>query len=412
MILDEFVEIKMSRTNNKYYREKGYIFNGGETILVKIEDISYGSNIKIKIVCDFCKRIFEKSVKALNTQRKNSHTKKDCCKNCVHEKNKETNLDTYGVENPMFRKDVSEKLKNTILDKYGVVSASQLDWVKEKVKNTNSLKTDEDKSAMRNKSVSTQIEKYGDIYRRTDECKEKIKRTNLERYGVDNPMKSDAVKKKAAETNLSRYGSENIFSSDWFLKYIKEYWFEKEGVDHYSKTDDFREKIKAFWDNVSDETLSQMKEKTKKTCMERYGKEFVLQLDSIRKSLRDKNGFPTSKKQQELYKIISELFIDIKENHVENPYIVDILLNINNTKIAIEYDCAYWHNPEIDERKNRYLLDKGYCLIRIKSGRLMPTKDSLLSSIHNIIFENLKYDEIYLKDWDEELYHRKRGMIT
>lgn len=53
------------------------------------------------------------------------------------------------------------------------------------------------------------------------ECRqEEIKKTSLQRYGVDNVAKVDSVKEKVRKTLLERYGVDNYFkTADFKLKY-------------------------------------------------------------------------------------------------------------------------------------------------------------------------------------------------
>ena len=88
------------------------------------------------------------------------------------EKNKETCLDRYGVDNPMKNKIIQEKAKQTCLDRYGVETY---------------LKSD-------------------DYLNKKQYYIEKAKQTCLDRYGVINPMQLDEYKKKVNETCLDRYG--------------------------------------------------------------------------------------------------------------------------------------------------------------------------------------------------------------
>jgi len=81
------------------------------------------------------------------------------------EKQKQTCLDRYGVDNPFKLELFQNKARDTIQSKYGVNNIS--------------------------KSI---------------EIKEKKRKTTLRRFGVDNPMKNKNIKDKIEQTNLNRYG--------------------------------------------------------------------------------------------------------------------------------------------------------------------------------------------------------------
>jgi rubrerythrin len=71
--------------------------------------------------------------------------------------------------------------------------------------------------------------------------KEKIIKTNLEKYGVEYPAQSLLVQKKMKKTSLDRYGVENIFQR---TDMIKEKIKEKYGVEHIAQSKEIKEKIK------------------------------------------------------------------------------------------------------------------------------------------------------------------------
>ena len=88
---------------------------------------------------------------------------------------------------------------------------------------------------------------------------EKVKKTIKERYGVDNIMEVEEFHKKSTEsiknlwknhkddlmnkikiTNLQKFGVEYTFQSDIIKEKQKESMIKNHGVDHYSKTDKFK----------------------------------------------------------------------------------------------------------------------------------------------------------------------------
>ncbi len=152
MILNKEVEIKLSSSNIKHYKDIGYILPdkpSGKVIIVNIDHISNSSWVKINALCYYCG-----SVKEIEFYRyriivsKNSNF--SCSNKCSVAKRKETQLCRYGVDN----------------------------------------------------------------YRKTDVCKERVKKTNLEKYGVINVFQSDAIKNSIKKTNLEKYGVNNISKSE------------------------------------------------------------------------------------------------------------------------------------------------------------------------------------------------------
>lgn len=129
------------------------------------------------------------------------------------------------------------------------------------------------------------------------EAKEKIKQTNLEKYGVDNPAKSKEIQKKIKQTNLEKYGVEYGLSNKIIREKIKQTNLEKYGVDSPFASKEVKEKIKQVNLNkrgVDNPFLSEeVKEKIKQTNLEKYGFPYAMQnkeiaeksLDSIKRKI-------------------------------------------------------------------------------------------------------------------------------
>lgn len=139
-----------------------------------------------------------------------------------------------------------EKVKKTTLERYGVENAFQSKEIQEKQK-------------------KTCIKKYGveNVFQ-NEEIKDKIKQTNLERYGVEFVQQSEEIKERAKKTNLEKYG-----------------------VEHSSQRKEVREKtIKTNLERYGVKVPAQNKqvvEKMKETCLERYGADCSLKNEEIDK---------------------------------------------------------------------------------------------------------------------------------
>jgi len=137
-----------------------------------------------------------------------------CCRTHAQ---KATNLNKYGVENPMQRQEVVEKLKNNNIEKYGYTNYTQTKEYKDRLVNeinpkivaTNMLKYGVSNvfqsEQIKQKIVETNISKYGKIsYNQTDTAKERIKKTNLMKYGVEYPSQNPEILIKSMK-NSHRY---------------------------------------------------------------------------------------------------------------------------------------------------------------------------------------------------------------
>lgn len=98
----------------------------------------------------------------------------------------------------------------------------------------------------------------------SNECRsEKRRKTNLERYGVDNPSKSEEVKTKIRNTFQERYG-----------------------VDYYTQTEEYSKKSSAAWKGKSKEEWREIEEKRATTSIERYGESRFTKTSEGRKKIR------------------------------------------------------------------------------------------------------------------------------
>ena len=186
--------------------------------------------------------------------------------------------------------EIKQKIKQTCLEKYGVDNYAKSKESKEKVK-------------------QTCLKKYGVEYSwQSNECKQKIKQTCLEKYGVDSPLKSKEIRNKFKLTCLEKYG-----------------------VDNPAKLEENKEKVKQTclkkYGGLAPICNPDIKNQIKQTCLEKYG------VDNYGKSLKHKtnistimlsdemqkhrysimsknNTFNTSKEEDEVYEFLSQ-YIDV-----------------------------------------------------------------------------------------------------
>lgn len=82
-LLTKEVEIKIWHINSKHYSEKGYKFNLGDIIKVKVEDLLKGSKFLVDVQCDYC-GIVRKGIKYNNFTKLKSYreSKNYYCQSC------------------------------------------------------------------------------------------------------------------------------------------------------------------------------------------------------------------------------------------------------------------------------------------------------------------------------------------
>ena len=215
------------------------------------------------------------------------------------------------LENNIIRTEEQRNKMNEkhCLEKYGVKSTNQLNSKKEKVKQTNLEKygvenpfqdSERMKKAYREKLGVDNPFQSEEVKEKTKQTKlkrygnanyrndEKIKQTNLEKYGVEHNWQSDEVKEKIKQTNLKRYGFEYIFQNKEKMHQIFQ---KKYGVDNPFQSEEIKEKIKQTnLEHYGVEYAWQredVKEKTKQTNFEKYGTEYYSQTQEYKERIND-----------------------------------------------------------------------------------------------------------------------------
>lgn len=137
----------------------------------------------------------------------------------------------------------------------------------------------------------------------SSEVQEKVKQTNLERYGYEYPgcnpeyqnadrLHTPEVRAKIKQTLNERFGGDSALCDSAIRDKARDTFQEKYGVDNYQETEEFREKSKQTWlkkygvDNPNKTT--EVRDKIKNTHRERYGVENVMQLPEKRAMMSEK----------------------------------------------------------------------------------------------------------------------------
>jgi hypothetical protein len=152
-----------------------------------------------------------------------------------------------------------EEYKKSNIERYGVDNTSKLDSVRNKIKES---KKNLDYDTINDKIRNTLLEKYGvDNISKLDFIKEKKKKIFLEKYGVDNISKLDFIKEKIKKTNYLKYGHESPSKSDFIKEKKKKIFLEKYGFDNPMKSEKVREKFKeSCKENWGEEHFSKSEE--------------------------------------------------------------------------------------------------------------------------------------------------------
>ena len=166
---------------------------------------------------------------------------------------------------------IKEKIKVTNIKKYGIEYPLQLDSIKEQIKNTN-------------------LQRYGvENPVQSNQIKIKIKETNQKKYGGNAPACSKEVQDKIKYTCQERYNGDSPFQSDSIKEKINKTKLERYGIENHIQSEQVKEKIKqTMLIKHGGFTLQsdKLKEKVRQTCIERYGIDNPIQLEEVRKQIR------------------------------------------------------------------------------------------------------------------------------
>lgn len=282
MLLNQTILITktgLSKEQQRHYIDLGYNMSQ-KTFEVDVKHLSQGSGKKVKVMCDYCleqgvENIYEQVHYTYWNLRNKSPIKKDACQSHTVQKRKDSCKETYGVENVNLLPEIREKIKETNLKKYGVEYSLQ----------------DED---IRNKGRETCKEKYGkDWYTQTKEYSDRVKKTNLERYGTEWYMQSDDFEQKTKSTLQERHGVDHPMHVEEYKNNLSDTMLERYGVVRYSQLPEWNEKVKnTLMENYGVDNPMRSEEiqaKAKETNLERYGVENPFQSEEIKEKIKATN---------------------------------------------------------------------------------------------------------------------------
>lgn len=350
LIPNQIVKMKWNPRNKKHYANLGYKFTKiGDEFYLKAEDLMLNSKAEVQVQCDFCGKIVVKQMQTYNQQHHPKYG--DCCIGCQPEKNKLVCLDKYGVDNGSKTQEAIDKIKNTCIEKYGVDNPARIDVSRKKI--SQKVKQSYQNKETVNKRIKTNREKYGcDCVLQNAQIIEKCKNTLVEKYGVDHPKKSQEIREKEKEHNREKYG-----------------------CDYYLCTDECKDRVKA-------------------TNLAKYGVEYTFQSPEIRaKGIETlaKNGVcPTSSQQLQLRDLLEEIYGECELNKPLSRALLDCVICVEGQFIDIEYDGWYWHKnrQEEDKRRNHFVMDNGYKVLRIRATREIPTKKQIIEAVDYLVKGN------------------------
>lgn len=259
-----------------------------------------------------------------------------------NERRKNTCLQKYGVENPAQSQIVKSKIEKTMMMKYGVKHALQnKDFLKKSQdtceKHFGVRSPSQNKDIVK-KQVQTHITRYGGVGTASPITLEKIKQTNLEKYGCEWGWGSEEVRAKSIQTWREHYGVDNPFAAEEIKKLLKEINIEKYGVDNPFAAEEIKEKIK-------------------QTNLEKYGAESPMKLAEIVRKIfitKKENGTSCSSQiEQDFKQWLIDNNIEFDHQHRDNfyPFNCDFYFPKSNFYLEIQGSWVHGDHP-YDENNN------------------------------------------------------------
>lgn len=366
--------------------------------LFKIKVYNYYNNIEYPIVCKCCNN----NVKFFNgnysiyCSNKCSNSDKD-----LLNKRNETMMDRYGKLSMISDSKVREKINNTFKEKHNVNNISELSKLPEtkfKISKTK-LSYDKDKKEdIQNKRKDTVLNKWGvDNVSKNIIIKDKIKSSNIEKYGVEYPIMLESIK--------------DLRRSNFYLKTGKYHHFNIPNILNKMQLNRKITLKNNYLDGLKNLGLNIINYDNDKIVI--YCSECKNNFEIINyvlyQRLKDHrevciNCNPLNNKlssfHNELSSFLEENNIDFSLNNrsVLNGKELDIF--IPNLNIGIEFNGLYWHS-EIYKDKNYHLNktilcnDKNIRLLHIFEDDWIYRKDICKSIILNSL--NCIKNKIYAR---------------
>ena len=212
---------------------------------------------------------------------------------------------------------------------------------------------------------------------------EKIKSSNLEKYGVEYPYQSKKIREKSTLTTLSRYGVDNPFQLEEFKEKIKKTTLDKYGVVYNTQREEVKKKLSDYIKN--NPKLHNRKDITD------YGKKYIDNFEMYLNSIIENGELTISTKE------ISIMF-GVAENTIINK------IKKYNSNLIKAKSISSWEEPikNLLEKNNIKYNGNNPILIsgkKIKSinqyyNKMTSKQESLLP---NNIFTSKSLDRLWLK---------------
>lgn len=346
-----FNYINNTITDEMPFMEKVYLIINDET---KSRTCKCGTRLRFESIFYGYKLCSNKTCKYMNDY--------------IQEQTKKSNMKKYGVEYPFQLKEVQEKIQKTFKEKY----------------NGNPV-YDEN---IKNKIIKTNIERYGHaVPAKSELIRKKIINTLSKMAGSEiiSPFSLPAIREKNKQNNLIRYGVEYPLQSKEVRKKINNNLQEKYGVFNPSYIG--RDKIK----NILKDKEKFIELVTTYESSALVAEYIDVDISTVQKyaNIYDIGFRRTSKYEKEIEIFLTSLNINFKKNDRSLIWPKEIDFLIPEYNLGIELHGIYWHSEKQGKTKDYHyskfveLKNKGFNLIQIYDNEWRDKTDIIKKYLIN-----------------------------
>lgn len=202
-----------------------------------------------------------------------------------------------------------------------------------------------------------------------------LSRTQISNLVRENEIvKSEEQKKLSKSNSLKKWYEENdklVSCKEQIISLLENGFLQRELANYYQVSQSYissyikRNNLEKYADK--DKTMRKKTEKTKKTCLEKYGVSTPLKRkDVIQKNMENRTFI--SKPEIELREYVQSIYSGEVTRTNDGTYELDIY--IPDKKVGIEYNGNYWHSLKNREKnyhynKSKHFEEKGIRVIHI-----------------------------------------------
>ena len=224
-----------------------------------------------------------------------------------------------------------EKIKKTCLERYGVNNGAKTETSKEKMK-------------------QTCLERYGvEFIGKTEEQKKKSKQTKLKKYGDENWCNPNKIK----QTKLERYGDENWCNPNK----IKQTKLERYGDENFVNNDKTKQTCLEKYNCASYTQTQEFKDKSKQTCLKKYGTDAYQKTKEFKekeyKTKKQNNTFNSSKIEKQFEAYLKENNINYKTQYKSEVYPFRCDFYFPDSDLYLEINAHWTHGGHPFDSTNK-----------------------------------------------------------